>query len=69
MGYSYEFLNKITQLGVTNYTLKLTDDTGNAPISYIPVILNNNEDTEENLMSIAINMINQCPVSEIQSSE
>jgi hypothetical protein len=57
MPYTYEYMNKITQFGVINYTLKLTDSDGILPDLFLPVILSESEDTYENLSNIANNII------------
>ena len=57
MPYTYEYMNKISQFGVINYTLKLTDSDGILPEICMPVILSESEDNYDNLNNIANNMI------------
>jgi len=57
MAYSYEYISKVKQLGVVNYTLKLTDDLGVYPDCFIPLILSESECSDENLDRIANEMI------------
>jgi hypothetical protein len=65
MPYTYEYMNKITQFGVINYTLKLTDSDGLLPDVFLPVILSESEDNYDNLNDIANNMItNSTPISQ-----
>jgi nitrogen regulatory protein PII-like uncharacterized protein len=65
MPYTYEYMNKITQFGVINYTLKLTDSDGMLPDVFLPVILSESEDNYDNLNDIANNMLaNSTPISE-----
>lgn len=64
MSFSYEYINKFKQLGIVNYTLRLMDSQENSSDIFIPVILNESEDTEENLNKIASDMIIQCTVVE-----
>jgi hypothetical protein len=65
MPYTYEYMNKITQFGVINYTLKLTDSDGILPEVFLPVILSESEDNYDNLNDIANNMIaTSTPISQ-----
>jgi len=60
MPYTYEYMNKITQFGVINYTLKLTDSDGVLEDVFMPVILSESEDNDAVLDSIANGMIASC---------
>jgi hypothetical protein len=75
MAYQWSFINKSIQSGIINYTLKLVDDQGNLQDLYIPVVLTEAEDTQENLNNIGstisaqINSETQTPVVESISEE
>ena len=60
MSFSYEYINKFKQLGIVNYTLRLIDSQENSSDIFIPIILSELEDDEENLNKIASDMIIQC---------
>jgi hypothetical protein len=67
MAYTYQYLNRIEQLGVINYTLKLYDDENIFPDVFIPILLNQTEDNVENLDIIANQMIQiSIPVKRIE---
>ena len=60
MPYTYEYMNKITQFGVINYTLKLTDSDGIHSDIFMPVIISEFDDNENNLKNIADKLIDYC---------
>ena len=60
MPYVYEYINKITQLGVINYTLKLSDTDGILQDVFIPVVVSELENNPDVLANIANNMISEC---------
>lgn len=59
MPYTYEYINKLVLSDTVNYTLKIKDSNNENSEYFIPVILNISENTEENLNSVAFNMINK----------
>lgn len=59
MPFSYEYINKFKQLSIINYTLRIIDSQENSSDIFIPVVLSESEDTEENLNNIALDMINR----------
>ena len=63
MAYQSNYINKSKQFNIINYTLALTDSQGLMPDIFLPVILEESEDTEENLNRIAQDMINQSTIS------
>jgi hypothetical protein len=67
MAYSYEYICKITQFDVTNYTLKLTDNEGVYPDCFIPIILSESDCYEENLNNIANDMITRCTPAPVET--
>lgn len=66
MSYSYEYINKLEQFGISMFNLKLTDTDGILPDVLVPVSLYKNEISEEKLNKIAKDIISQ--QTEIQSS-
>ena len=69
MAYIYEYLYKIDQLGVSDYTLKITDDSDASKVVFIPVIVSKSEDNKENLDKIALNIISVLQNEEAQQLE
>jgi hypothetical protein len=59
MAYQWSYINRSKQGGIINYTLKLVDDQAISQDLFIPVVLTEEEDTEENLNNIGLNMISQ----------
>ena len=59
MAYSYEYINKLDQFGISIFNLKLTDTDGVLPETIIPVSLKNNEISEERLKLIADSIIEE----------
>jgi hypothetical protein len=57
MAYLYEYLYKIDQLGMSDYILKVTDDSDESKVIFIPILLDKSKDTKENLNNIALKMI------------
>ena len=57
MSYSYQYTNKLSQFGMTNYNLKLTDSDGILPEFAVPVIVRDSDLSEELLINIAQNAI------------
>lgn len=57
MSYSYQYTNKLSQFGMTNYNLKLTDSDGILPEFTVPVIVRDSDLSEELLINIAQNAI------------
>jgi hypothetical protein len=59
MSYSYQYTNKLSQFGMTNYNLKLTDSDKILPEFNVPVIVKDSDLSEELLINIAQNTISQ----------
>ena len=57
MSYTHEYTEGLKQFGVIHLMLKLIDTDGLLPEVVIPVVLSNNEYTEENLNKIANQLI------------
>ncbi len=57
MSYSYKFINKLDQLGMVHYTLRLEDSNKKLPDRSINVVLKSIEDTEEKRKNIAQHFI------------
>jgi hypothetical protein len=57
MSYAYEYTKLLQQFGIIHLILKLTDSEGIKPESTIPVVLNESEYTDENLVLIANQII------------
>jgi hypothetical protein len=59
MPLTWNYINRFSQKGIVNYTLRISDSQELYKDIYIPVVLSLKEDTKENLNKIAENMVNQ----------
>lgn len=57
MPYTHEYTEGLKQFGVIHLMLKLTDSDGVLPEVLLPVVVSDNEYTEENLITIANQLI------------
>lgn len=57
MPYTHEYTEGLKQFGVIHLMLKLIDTDGILPEVLLPIVLSDNEYTEENLITIANQLI------------
>lgn len=61
MPYIYKFTKELEQFGLCSYRLTLTDSDSILPELNIPVVLKQEENTEDNMKSLAERVIAQRP--------
>jgi len=69
MPYAHEYTEGLKQFGVIHLMLKLNDSDGILPEVVLPIVLSNNEYTEENLITIANQLIESYTKSKIENQE